>query len=248
MTPAARGSAAGGGYEAVLFDALGTLVELEPPWPLLRAALADSHGIEVDEAEAKEAMIAEMTYYKAHHMEGSDEASLAALRARCAAVLRDDLPPPRRSATEQVTERCCDSLRFTPYPDAAPALGRLRSLGIRSAVVSNWDVSLRARPRRARPRRAWSTASSCPPRSARQSRRARSSSARCARCRARRARRCSSATRRETDVAGALGAGLRAVLRGPRRRAGRGSRAWSASLRLRASTSSIAPPAFDSRT
>ena len=49
MTSADRGAAWGGGYEAVLFDALGTLVELEPPWPLLRAALADSHGIEVVE-------------------------------------------------------------------------------------------------------------------------------------------------------------------------------------------------------
>ena len=143
MTPKARGSAAGGGYAAVLFDALGTLVELEPPWPLLRAALADSHGIEVDDAPAKSAVIAEMTYYKAHHMEGTDETSLGALRARCAAVLRDGLPPLAALGIEQVTEVLMRSLRFTPYPDAAPALGRLRSLGIRSAVVSNWDVSLR---------------------------------------------------------------------------------------------------------
>lgn len=143
MIAAGRGAAAGGEYEAVLFDALGTLVELEPPWPLLCAALADSHGIEVDEAEAKAAMIAEMTYYKAHHMEGADEPSLAELRARCAAVLRDHLPRAASLSIEQVTELLLRSLRFRPYPDAAPTLGRLRSLGIRSAVVSNWDVSLR---------------------------------------------------------------------------------------------------------
>ena len=35
------------------------------------------------------------------------------------------------------------SLRFRPYPDTAAALGRLRQLGVRTAVVSNWDVSLR---------------------------------------------------------------------------------------------------------
>ncbi len=127
----------------MLFDALGTLVELEPPWPLLRAALADSHGIEVGDGEAKTAVIAEMTYYKAHHMEGADQASLAALRGRCAAVLRDHLPPLAPLGIEQVTELLMRSLRFTPYPDAAPALGRLRSFGIRTAVVSNWDVSLR---------------------------------------------------------------------------------------------------------
>ena len=143
MSAAGRGAAAGGGYEAVLFDALGTRVELEPPWPLLRAALADAHGIEVGEAEAKAAMIAEMTYYKAHHMEGSDADSLTALRARCAAVLRESLPAIGSLGTDEVTELLLRALRFGPYPDAAPALGRLRLLGIRSAVVSNWDVSLR---------------------------------------------------------------------------------------------------------
>jgi putative hydrolase of the HAD superfamily len=35
-----------------------------------------------------------------------------------------------------------ESIRFTPYPDAAPALGVVRSLGLRAAVVSNWDCSL----------------------------------------------------------------------------------------------------------
>ena len=43
------GAAAGGAYEAVLFDALGTLVELDPPWPLLRAAVASAHGIDLDD-------------------------------------------------------------------------------------------------------------------------------------------------------------------------------------------------------
>jgi putative hydrolase of the HAD superfamily len=133
----------GGGYEAVLFDALGTLVELESPWPLLRAALA-AHGIEISEQQAREAMLAEMTYYRAHHMEGQDAESLADLRARCATVLRENLPAAaRRLPAAGLTEALLQAIRFRPYPDAAPALGRLRLLGIRSAVVSNWDVSLR---------------------------------------------------------------------------------------------------------
>ena len=133
----------GGGYEAVLFDALGTLVELEPPWPLLRAALA-AQGVEILEQQAKEAMLAEMTYYRAHHMEGHDDASLADLRARCATVLQENLPAAgRRLQPADVQEALMHAIRFRPYPDAAPMLGRLRLLGIRSAVVSNWDVSLR---------------------------------------------------------------------------------------------------------
>ncbi len=133
---------AGGGYEAVLFDALGTLVELEPPWPLLRTALA-AQGVETSEQQAKEAMLAEMTYYRAHHMEGRDEASLADLRERCAEVLREHLPANCEPRTANLTEALMHAIRFRPYPDAAPMLGRLRLLGIRSAVVSNWDVSLR---------------------------------------------------------------------------------------------------------
>jgi putative hydrolase of the HAD superfamily len=137
------GVAAGGGYEAVLFDALGTLVELDSPWPLLRAALA-SHGVEVEEQQARAAMLAEMSFYRAHHMEGRDEESLADLRARCTEVLREHLPPVAgRLPASDLTEALLSSIRFRPYPDAAPLLGRLRLLGVRSAVVSNWDVSLR---------------------------------------------------------------------------------------------------------
>ena len=88
-------------------------------------------------------MLAEMTYYKAHHHEGTDPAALDELRRRCAAVLREQLPQVAALPEDDLVEVLLASLRFRPYPDAAPALGRLRLLGIRSAVVSNWDVSLR---------------------------------------------------------------------------------------------------------
>jgi putative hydrolase of the HAD superfamily len=97
----------------------------------------------VPEEDAKRAMLAEMSYYRAHHHEGTDPASLAELRRRCAAVLRDQLPQVAALPEDDLVEALMASLRFTPYPDAAPALGRLRQLGVRTAVVSNWDVSLR---------------------------------------------------------------------------------------------------------
>jgi len=97
----------------------------------------------VAEAEAKEAMLAEMSYYKAHHHEGVDDDSLQDLRRRCAAVLRERLPQTAALSEPDLVETLIGSIRFRPYPDAAPALGRLRHRGIRSAVVSNWDVSLR---------------------------------------------------------------------------------------------------------
>jgi putative hydrolase of the HAD superfamily len=134
---------ASGGYEAVLFDALGTLVELQPPWPLLRTALA-VRGVDVDSEQAKRAMLAEMAYYRSHHTEGSDTESLAGLRERCAAVLVEHLPSAAGELRPaELVEALMESIRFQPYPDAAPALGRLRHLGVRTAIVSNWDVSLR---------------------------------------------------------------------------------------------------------
>jgi putative hydrolase of the HAD superfamily len=132
------------GYRAVLFDALGTLVELDPPWPLLRGTLAARHSIEVPEDDARRAMLAEMSYYRAHHLEGNDVRSLGDLRLRCAGVLRDALPAISRLSLEQVKEALLGSIRFTPYPDAAPALADLRMAGLRLAVVSNWDCSLRS--------------------------------------------------------------------------------------------------------
>ena len=118
-------------------------MELEPPWPILREALRTRHGVDVADGEAKEAMLAEMSYYKAHHHEGVDAGSLEDLRRRCAAVLRERLPQTAALPEPDLVEMLLAAIRFRPYPDAAPLLGRLRLLGIRSAVVSNWDVSLR---------------------------------------------------------------------------------------------------------
>ena len=50
----------------MLLDALGTLVELERPWPHLVDELA-ARGVVVGEDVARAAMLAEMAYYRAHH-------------------------------------------------------------------------------------------------------------------------------------------------------------------------------------
>jgi putative hydrolase of the HAD superfamily len=118
-------------------------VRLEPPWPLLAGVLLSRHGIEITEAQARSAMRAEMTYYLEHHAEGRDRASLADLRRRCAAVLGRALPDEAPMLGEDdLTEALLESLRFTPFPDAATTLGTLRASGIRAAAVSNWDCSL----------------------------------------------------------------------------------------------------------
>ena len=126
---------------AVLLDALGTLVRLEPPVPRLRKELRQRAGIEVEEETAARGFAAEIEYYLEHHLEGRDAASLDRLRDRCAAAMAgamglDDLD--RRVAREAMLA----SLEFTPFPDAAPALRELRRRGLRLVVASNWDCSL----------------------------------------------------------------------------------------------------------
>lgn len=116
---------------AVFFDALGTVVELEPPWEHLAAAL----GVEAD-ATLIAAVRKEMDFYKAHSHEGRDDESLAALRERCADILSWELD------REVPVPMMMESLRFRAYPDAEPALARLRRRGLRLVCVSNWDVSL----------------------------------------------------------------------------------------------------------
>jgi putative hydrolase of the HAD superfamily len=128
---------------AVLLDAMGTLIELEPPGPRLCAGLRERAGVEISEAEAEVAMAAEIGFYRARHLLGHDRPSLAGLRQECAVALRDALPQPARDLpVSTVRDALLSAIRFHAYPDAAPALENLRGAGVRRVVVSNWDVSL----------------------------------------------------------------------------------------------------------
>jgi putative hydrolase of the HAD superfamily len=117
---------------AVFLDALGTLVELEPPWVSLRARFP----AEVSDERLERALRTEMAYYRDHAHEGRDEASLAELRERCAEIVSGEL------GMEVTVDQLVDAIRFDAYPDAAPALRELRERGLRLVVVSNWDCSL----------------------------------------------------------------------------------------------------------
>jgi putative hydrolase of the HAD superfamily len=121
-----------GMVRAVFLDALGTLVELEPPWLSLR----DRVPAEVSDDRLEEALRAEMAYYRDHAHEGRDETSLAELRERCAAIVSDRLD------LEITADELVAAIRFDAYPDAVPALRELRERGLRLVAVSNWDCSL----------------------------------------------------------------------------------------------------------
>jgi len=116
--------------QAVLLDAFGTLVELEPPWQHLAPALG------VDEERARAAFLAEMAYYRAHSHEAVNAPALGELRRRCAAVLAAELD------MEVGVETMMDAIRFRAFDDAKPALRELRQRGLRLVCASNWDYAL----------------------------------------------------------------------------------------------------------
>lgn len=129
--------------KAILLDALGTLVALDPPAPLLMAELAkaEPEGVKVSLEEAAAAIRAEMAYYKIHHDLAVDRDALEDLRRACTEALRRALPE-RARGVEGLQRMLMASLRFRAYPDAEPALKALRAAGVTLVVVSNWDVSL----------------------------------------------------------------------------------------------------------
>jgi putative hydrolase of the HAD superfamily len=137
-------SAAAAHPAAILLDALGTLVALDPPAPRLRAELSARFDFEVSEEEAARAIAAEIAYYRAHLDEGRDEPSLRDLRRRAAEVMRSALPgeAAARLSIDPLVEALLASLHFTAFPDVGPALEHARDRGQRLVVVSNWDVSL----------------------------------------------------------------------------------------------------------
>jgi putative hydrolase of the HAD superfamily len=133
------------GPRALLIDALGTLVELQPPAPALRDELLARFGVTVGMDEADRALRAEIAYYRANLQHARDQTSLAMLRRRCAEILRGALPRDRRLdavGVDALTEALLAALRFRAYEDARPALLAARERGQRVVVVSNWDVSL----------------------------------------------------------------------------------------------------------
>ena len=125
------------GVKAVLLDALGTLVELQPPAPRLQRLLGQA-GFQVSEERAAAGFAAEIAYYLEHNLEGSDRERLDDLRDRCAEAMMEALELPGLDhATAR--EAMLGSLEFKPFPDVLPALERLVGDGHVLVIVSNWD-------------------------------------------------------------------------------------------------------------
>jgi len=128
---------------AILLDALGTLLELEPPLPLLQAQMLARHGVEVSDADGWRALRAEMGHYRANCVRAGDEASLLELRLECAGIIAAQLGGAAAAlGAQELLPTLLASLRFEPFAEVPSTLERWREQGLRLVVASNWDVSL----------------------------------------------------------------------------------------------------------
>jgi putative hydrolase of the HAD superfamily len=116
--------------DAVTLDAFGTLLTLrEPVEALTRATGREPLAV-------REALEAEIAYYRPNSHLGRDNATLARLRVECAAVFNQAL------GTALAPDEFVGALDYEPLPGIPEALAALRARGLELAVVANWDFAL----------------------------------------------------------------------------------------------------------
>jgi putative hydrolase of the HAD superfamily len=127
-------------YDAVLFDAFGTLIELDRPFERLQAVVRDRLGVVVSAEDAERAFRQEMAFYAEHCHLGRDDDSVAALRLRCAELLVSELT--LAAPAGRLADTLAEAVVYRVYDDVGPALDGLAERGTAVAVVSNWDCTL----------------------------------------------------------------------------------------------------------
>lgn len=84
-----------------------------------------------------------MTYYRAEHHRAATVDGLRALRAECGAIVGRSLGSVADTLDEDaLVDVLLESLRFFAYPEVPDVLRALRARGLRLVVCSNWDLSL----------------------------------------------------------------------------------------------------------
>jgi len=130
--------------EAVTFDAYGTLLHVYRLIERLRDELSKI-GVTTPLEAVQNAFLAEVGYYKAHHLEAKDPDRLLDLRHRCAEVLFDKLAEQGYAgevSPEKKLAVLIKGIHFKLYEDVLLVLEWCKSKGLMTGVISNWDCSL----------------------------------------------------------------------------------------------------------
>jgi putative hydrolase of the HAD superfamily len=124
-------------YDAVTLDAMGTILTLNDPAPLLRDAIGQRLGVTVSIEASHAAMRREMAYYRAAIADGSATRDPDRVAARCAAIVAETL-----GVAADVSGCLRDAIRYVAYEDAAATIDAVRRLGARVGVISNWNHTI----------------------------------------------------------------------------------------------------------
>ncbi len=140
------GKSLGNGFLGVVFDAVGTLIEPDPPVPAVYAEAAARQGVILDRADVKARFL---------HVFRDDEESEARVplatdeRAeylrwqRIVARVLPEAPDPVR-AFEDLWTHFARPEAWRCFPDVGPTLETLRTRGLAIRIGSNFDARLRA--------------------------------------------------------------------------------------------------------
>lgn len=136
--------------KAVFFDMGETLCHQDPSTPEIVGAFLARRQLPVGARQLRQAYLAAMTYYSdwalkvdmANRSEDKREVMIGGFYQAMMASLglrnRDELIAEIRSEVLEAGSHRYNAL----FPDVVPALRRLRDIGLRLGVVSNWDLTL----------------------------------------------------------------------------------------------------------
>lgn len=130
---------------AVIFDAVGTLIEPRPSVAAAYAAAASRQGITLEEAEVRRRFYRAFGAIESDDMRGPLATDEPAERRRWSRIVREvlpELPDPDRGFDE-LWDHFGRAEHWRAFPDAAPVLRQLADSGLRIRIASNFDGRLR---------------------------------------------------------------------------------------------------------
>ncbi|MDF2439109.1 MAG: putative hydrolase of the superfamily [Abditibacteriota bacterium] len=128
----------------LIFDAYGTLVELDDFYGRLQCGFAET-GHTIPPEAIKYAAHQEMKHYINCSTQARDHQSWLSLRRECAQIMSDALGTqghPLTLSIERTTQVLADAIHFHEFPETREVLEELHAKKIPMGILSNWDYEL----------------------------------------------------------------------------------------------------------
>ena len=136
-----------GRLQAIVFDAVGTLIHADPPVADVYHLAGWQHGSQLDRAEVGRRFRAAFATSEAGEGLVREPTSEARERSRwrqIVATVFDDVPDAGGMLFHSLWRHFAEPASWRPFDDVAPVLGALAERGYRLAIASNFDRRLLA--------------------------------------------------------------------------------------------------------